>query len=179
MRTFFARSWFGNIWKCLLLLSKWQFWPKSTGTPRPSWYVHMRKWRASTDFGQIVPNMQSRFHPHTYYAYVLDMVPLQFSRYILVVLTLIPLQSNWILLFDCAGICIVHEILFRAWFLSLLIWANNAGSCIWCSETALIAGSAGWLHFCVGIKVGVLRDSHYLFLTPYRIFEWFFCAKKK
>jgi hypothetical protein len=28
-------------------------------------------------------------------------------------------------------------------------------------------------------KVGVLRDSHYLFLTPYRIFEWFFGAKKK
>jgi hypothetical protein len=28
-------------------------------------------------------------------------------------------------------------------------------------------------------KVGVLRDSHYLFSTPYREFEWFFGAKKK
>jgi hypothetical protein len=28
-------------------------------------------------------------------------------------------------------------------------------------------------------KVGVLRDSHNLFSTPYRIFEWFFGAKKK
>jgi hypothetical protein len=28
-------------------------------------------------------------------------------------------------------------------------------------------------------KVGVLRDSHYLFSTPYRKFEWFFGGKKK
>jgi hypothetical protein len=28
-------------------------------------------------------------------------------------------------------------------------------------------------------KVGVLRDSHNLFSTPYRIFECFFGAKKK
>jgi hypothetical protein len=28
-------------------------------------------------------------------------------------------------------------------------------------------------------KVGVLRDSHYLFSTPYMIFEWFFGAKKE
>jgi hypothetical protein len=33
--------------------------------------------------------------------------------------------------------------------------------------------------FKVLFKVGVLRDSHYLFSTPYREFEWFFGAKKK
>jgi hypothetical protein len=29
------------------------------------------------------------------------------------------------------------------------------------------------------VKVGVLRDSHHLFSTPYRKFEWFFGGKKK
>jgi hypothetical protein len=34
-------------------------------------------------------------------------------------------------------------------------------------------------HNCLGIKVGVLRDSHYLFSTPYRKFKCFFGGKKK
>jgi hypothetical protein len=36
-----------------------------------------------------------------------------------------------------------------------------------------------YLNLGLPLKVGVLQDSHYLFSTPYRKFEWFFGGKKK